>query len=270
MPANLPREWFLVEEQLREARTIEEKIKLLKKLISLTPKHKGTENLLAQLRKRLSKLKKEKESKAKRKSRASELTIEKRGAAQICVIGLANSGKSALLKALTGKGIEVSEIPYTTKKPEVAMATYEDVQLQLIEIPSTFESYTFGILNNCDFIIALVDITQDIDYQKKFLEKLLKERNLLQKSLFVFSKIDLNKKFKGISCFDKSSLKNLLDTIWRKLNLIRVYPKPVGKKPEEKPLTLPKGSTVRDFTKFIHKDFLKNFQVCENFRFFSI
>ena len=59
MPANLPAKWYVLNEKIKEARDLEEKVELLKKLISITPRHKGTENLLADLRKRLSRLKKE-------------------------------------------------------------------------------------------------------------------------------------------------------------------------------------------------------------------
>ncbi len=247
MPANLPREWFLIEEKFREEKDIRRKIELLKQLIAITPKHKGTENLLANLRKRLAKLRKE--SKKKKGGKRKEFSIEKRGAAQICVIGLTNSGKSSLLKALSGKEIEISDLPFTTKKPEIRMVNYKDVQLQFIEIPSTFDSYLFGILNNCDLILALLDSTEDVNYQKGFIESILNPK-LLSKTIFVVNKIDkrnVDCNFLKISALSSFNLDKLLEVIWKKLNLIRVYAKPPGKKPEKIPVTLPASSTIKDF-----------------------
>jgi hypothetical protein len=45
MPTNLPREWSLIENEYREAKSLDEKIETLKRLISATPKNKATENL---------------------------------------------------------------------------------------------------------------------------------------------------------------------------------------------------------------------------------
>ncbi|OYT42775.1 MAG: hypothetical protein B6U78_00020 [Candidatus Aenigmarchaeota archaeon ex4484_224] len=266
MPINAPIEYYKAEEKYLKAKTIDEKIAALEEMIRLLPKHKGTENLLAQLRKRLAKLKKQKEQKKKvgKSSKAKELTVEKEGSAQVCIIGYPNSGKSSLLKSLTNKEIEISEIPYTTKKPEVAMLDYENVKIQLVEIPSTFEPYTFGILNNCDLIVCLLDSTSDINEQKKFFEEMLSKRNLLKKTIFVISKDDSNK-FRGISIKRKESLEKLKEKIWNSLNLIRVYPKPINKKPEKTPITLPKGSKVKDFVEKLGYTFIKNFKFARIF-----
>jgi len=43
------------------------------------------------------------------------------------------------------------------------------------------------------------------------------------------------------------------------LEIIRVYSKPPGKKPDlERPFVLPKGSTVEDMAAKVHRDFLHN------------
>ena len=48
--------------------------------------------------------------------------------------------------------------------------------------------------------------------------------------------------------------------IWKVLDLIRVYCKEPGKKPEKKALVLEKGSTVEDAAEKVHKDFVKYFK----------
>lgn len=68
MPINATAEYYLAEKRYLDARTKEEKIAALEEMIRQLPKHKGTENLLAQLRKRLAKLKHEGKKGPKKKS----------------------------------------------------------------------------------------------------------------------------------------------------------------------------------------------------------
>ena len=60
-------------------------------------------------------------------------------------MGLTNSGKSTLLNKLTGAKTMVADYPYTTTKPTVGMMVFEDVQIQLVEIPSTFDPDVMSI-----------------------------------------------------------------------------------------------------------------------------
>jgi len=177
MPINAGPEYFLAEKKYLEARTREERIEALKEMIRTIPKHKGTERQLALLRKRLAKLKSQKSVKAKSRPRFS---IRKLGAAQVCIIGLTNSGKSSLLKALTRKEVEIADYPYTTKEPNVGMMPFGDVQVQLIEIPSTFSSESMSFLYTCDEIVALLD-AKNPDRQKEKLTRILKQRKLSNK-----------------------------------------------------------------------------------------
>ena len=57
MPANLPPEYFEVERRYREAKAPAEKVKALEEMLAVIPKHKGTDKLRADFRRRLSKLK---------------------------------------------------------------------------------------------------------------------------------------------------------------------------------------------------------------------
>lgn len=57
---NAPIEYYLLQEKLNKARTKEEKIAIIEEMIKTIPKHKGTENELIILTKRLAKLKSEK------------------------------------------------------------------------------------------------------------------------------------------------------------------------------------------------------------------
>lgn len=265
MPINAGPEYFLAEKKYLEARTREEKIKYLEEMIRLLPKHKGVHNILAQLKKRLSTLKKETKTKASAKSRFS---VKKEGAGQVCIIGLTNSGKSSLLHALSGVDVEIADYPYTTKKPKVAMMQHGDVQIQLIEVPSTFNSDFVSILHTCDLILVLLDATQDIYKQLEEITEILENNGLEKNKLsIVVNKNDLQKPqgVLSVSAKEKIGLEELKERIWFELELIRVYTKSPGKQKVAPPLTLPKGSTVRDVAKSVHKDFLKSFKFARVF-----
>jgi hypothetical protein len=82
-------------------------------------------NDIADLRRKLAKLKEEAQSRKGATKRDSAFRIPKAGAGQAVVIGPANVGKSALVAALTGADAEVSPIPNTTWEPLPAMMPVE-------------------------------------------------------------------------------------------------------------------------------------------------
>ncbi|MEM2005636.1 MAG: GTP-binding protein, partial [Zestosphaera sp.] len=102
MPTNLPAEAKAKWVKYLEARTTEEKIEALEEFLSAVPKHKGTENLVAWSRRKLSELRKElEERRVRRGGGGPTFFIEKEGAAQVVVLGFPSSGKSSVLRALT-------------------------------------------------------------------------------------------------------------------------------------------------------------------------
>ena len=84
------------------------------------------------------------------------------------------------------------------------------------------------------------------------------------KAIFVFNSSNSNvmDNFDFVlNDFGDNEIGKLKDIIWKKLGLIKVYTKEIGKKPMfDKPITLKKGSTVKDLAKGIHKDFVKKFK----------
>jgi len=173
MPANLPPEYFKAEERYLRSRTLEERISATEELIRVTPKHKGTEKLLKTLRRRLAKLRRELRDAQERKTGRGggpSFAVRKEGAAQVALVGLPNSGKSELLRKLTGARPEVADYPFTTREPVPGMMQFEDVQIQLVEVPAVVEGSSIGrglgaqplsAARNADAIALVVDVSAD-------------------------------------------------------------------------------------------------------------
>jgi ribosome-interacting GTPase 1 len=167
MPANLPAEAEKALAKYQAARTIEEKIRALEEALSLIPDHKGTEKLRGRIKRRIAELRREAERKASlRAVRRDYFHVPKEGAAQVVLIGAANSGKSSLLRALTNAKPQVSGYPLTTTMPVPGMMLYNDVEIQLVELPAIltedleetqFTNRSIGFSKNADLIVIVLD-----------------------------------------------------------------------------------------------------------------
>ncbi len=173
MPTNLTAEAKAKWVKYLEARTTEERIEALEEFLSAIPKHKGTENLVAWTRRKLSELRRElEERKVKRGGGSGPLFfIEKEGAAQVVILGFPSSGKSSILRALTNARPEVGQVPFTTKFPVPGMMLFEDVQIQLIDTPAFAEGISkgsirwgtklLGLARNADGLLLVLDSTSE-------------------------------------------------------------------------------------------------------------
>ncbi len=173
MPTNLPPEYFKAEERYLQARTLEERILATEELIRVAPKHKGTEKLLKTLKQRLAKLRRELQEKRESKvgrGGGPSFAVKKEGAAQVALVGLPNSGKSWLLRRLTSANPEVADYPFTTREPVPGMMQFEDVQVQLVEVPAIVEGSSLGkglgaqplsAARNADVIALVIDASAD-------------------------------------------------------------------------------------------------------------
>ncbi|MFW9924235.1 MAG: GTPase, partial [Candidatus Thorarchaeota archaeon] len=173
MSTNLSPEAKMAEQEYLEANTIEEKIVKLERFIALIPKHKATEKMVARLRSSLVKLKTEQEDRIKRlKSlmKGPSWVIAKDGDAQVSLVGIANSGKSLLLKVLTGANVKVGDYPYTTEKPEPGVLDCAGAIIQMIDLPSIYTNIRieskngpmlFSQIRAADLIILVIDLSED-------------------------------------------------------------------------------------------------------------
>ena len=128
MPANLTPQYHAAEEKFKRAGTAEEKMKALQEMMAVIPKHKGTEKLQADIRKRIARLKEE-GAKKKQTRGFNPFGVEKQGAGQVVLVGYPNSGKSALVGALSRAKVKVADYPYTTTLPVTGMMPYQDTYI---------------------------------------------------------------------------------------------------------------------------------------------
>jgi hypothetical protein len=142
MPANLTPQYIKAEKEFKAAKTIEEKIACMENMLALIPKHKGTDHMQADLKRRLAQLRREQlEGRPAGKRAAPVYKIEKGGAGQVILLGPPNAGKSQLLKSLTNATVAVAEYPFTTQVPQPGMVRFEDIQIQLVDTPAVTEDY---------------------------------------------------------------------------------------------------------------------------------
>jgi len=295
MPTNLPPEYYQVDKRYRAAETTGEKIVLLEELLSTIPKHKGTEHLRGDLKARLARLKTEKQSKKSNPHHASSFHIAREGAGQVAIIGAANSGKSALLRALTHAEPQVSEIPFTTWEPLPGMMLAQSVPIQLVDTPALdrehVEPELFDLLRRADIILLLLDLQgdplQQFEDAMRLLEEnriapvLLKpdgapdERLVYRPLLLVGTKCDdpaadldcqtldellgLQWPVLPVSALAGRNLELLQQAILAQLDVIRVYARPPGKEPDlSAPFILKAGSSIEDLAAKVHKDFVQH------------
>src|SRR6185503_9917999 len=164
MPANLTPQYMDAEKRFKQAQTVQDKIAALEEMMATIPKHKGTEKLQAELKKKMSALRKESEQ-SKKGGRRESFVVEHEGARQLALVGAPNAGKSQLIRALTHATPEVADYPYTTRTPIPGMMIFENVRLQLVDLPPISPEYTESwvaqVIRNADAVLWIVDLADD-------------------------------------------------------------------------------------------------------------
>lgn len=264
MPINASHEYFEAEKKYLNAQNLEDKIFFLEEMIRTAPKHKGSENLLAELRTRLKKFR-EKNEKARKKS--GKQGIRKEGF-QFVLVGVTNSGKSSLLGKITNANPKVGEFPFTTKNPELGTFLYEGVSAQVVDIPSVgSEDFDIGIVHTADCLLVVFSDFEELEILKEVLSRNKGKR------IFVFNKADLlddnelrkinarlrSKRLNGVvvSCSSRIGLDNLKEKMFNEMGVVRIFTKEPGRPKTNKPIVLKEGSKVRDVAEGILKGFSK-------------
>ncbi|MDK2373005.1 MAG: TGS domain-containing protein [Candidatus Korarchaeota archaeon] len=187
MPTNIPPEAQAKWEEYSKAKTPEEKLQKLKEFYALIPKHKGTEKMEKFIKRRMAELREEIERRrTSKKSRGPSLMVEKRGAAQMVLIGFTNSGRSTILSTLTNARVEISPNPFTTIRPVEGMMEFKGAQIQIVEAPPIIPQAQGGPTNlsvalagNADVLGIIVSSTDDPIIQLDELVSLLESRGIV-------------------------------------------------------------------------------------------
>ena len=279
MPANLPPQYFEAEKKFRSAKSAADKVTALEEMLAIMPKHKGTDHLRADLRRKIARLTQAAEKKAA--TQRASMLIEKEGAAQVAVVGLPNAGKSPLVSSVTNASPTVAEYPLTTHSATPGMMVFENIQIQLIDTPPLTEQsidwWLPHMLRRADALLIVVDLGDAPLSQIEAVFAELENRKVAAlgnevKTLIVGNKLDLahadenysalKDKYQGqlpviaVSAREGVGLEELKRAIYQVLDIIRVYTKAPGQKPDlADPIILERGSTVADAAASVHKDF---------------
>jgi ribosome-interacting GTPase 1 len=294
MPANLPPQYHKAEDDYRRAGSPAERLEALREMFRLLPKHKGTEKLQSDLKQKISRARDEIEGArhAGKKAGVSH-RVPHEGAGQVVFVGGPNAGKSALLAALTNARPEVAPYPFTTRAPQPGIMRWEDVPVQLIDLPpispDVFEPWVASVIRSADAAILVVDLASDevLDAAEAVLARLGQVHTELVGELPYDVEDEAVRHLKALVAANKADAEGAADRLevvreWAAgrlpvcavsaqrgegldalrrdsydlLGVMRIYTKVPGKPADRsKPFTVPFGSTVLDLAREVHRDF---------------
>lgn len=298
MPANLTPQYFEAEKRYRAATTPQEKVEALEEMLAVMPKHKGTDKLRAELRTRIAKFSAEAQRRPLVGKKGSQMyRVVREGAAQVMLVGPTNSGKSELVAALTDTSPAVAAYPFTTQLPGPAMMKFENIQVQLVDMPAIdapqVHAWLGSTLRSADLLMIVLDLTSDpVEQFENIRQRLLHFRIQVgegpdetdfrvvrRKALVVGNKLDiegsegncrkLGTSLQGlpvicVSALGGERIEEVPGRLYDTLEVIRVYTKAPGQKADlGEPVVMPKGSTIEDVAETVHKDFVRKLKYAQ-------
>ncbi len=208
MSSNISPEAEAAYQKYLDASSLDEKIKRLEEFLSLVPKHKATENIVALNKSRLAKLKRQQEEQKKRlKSigKKSPFSIKREGIQVILISDYHTPGvgKTSILNYLTGAA--KNKIGKFTPIPEIGIYKYRKIRFQFVDMPSLMEGASTGVGNGkeilsqirtADLLILCVDLSRNIHIQMNLLLDELTKADIrinIQPPLLTIEKAGSNK-----------------------------------------------------------------------------
>ena len=295
MPANLTPQYQQAEDAFKAAMTDDERLRALEEMLKNIPKHKGTEKMQADIKKRISKLRTAmSEGGGRKQGKVDPYRVAREGAAQVFIMGPPNSGKSSMVGWLTNAKVVIAPYPYSTTVPISGMMGYEDISIQLVDTPPVLiddpQPALFSNARLADELIVAIDAADfdSMDAMERIIG-LLKERKVLVEArdsygagitadrlIIAANKCDLpearenaemlRELMQGFNILECSAvtgqgLHELTVEVFRRAEIARVYAKPPGGRLERKePFIVRKGSTVEDVAEAIHRDIRAGFK----------
>jgi ribosome-interacting GTPase 1 len=293
MAANLTPQYLEAEAKYRAARTPEEKLAALEEMWRELPKHKSSEKIQADLKKKLSAARKALQQGGKKVSgKPDPFAIPKSGAGQIALIGTPNVGKSSIAGGLTNAHVKITDYPFATALPVPGMVPFEDIQIQLIDTPPVTAEHIPtglpGLWHAADALIVVADLSSDslLEDTETCLSHLAerhieladgpRERPYEAEAAFkvpgfvLANKTDvagagdnlemLRELFGGrvriepLSTRDAQQMAQLPELLFRLIRVLRIYAKPPGRKPDlDEPFVLPVGSDVHELARKVYR-----------------
>ena len=297
MPANLTPQYFKAEERYKAAKQDRERLAALREMLSVMPKHKGTEKLQADLKKRIAQIKL-RSGKKSGAHHAATHHVERSGAAQVVLVGPANSGKSRFVADLTHASPEVAPFPFTTWTPTPGILEFEKMPIQVVDVPPLtaehVEPWMVNLLRDADALLILLSANSDevLDHWEMVTSTLERLKIHLDppppedareiggrwpKHLVAVNKVDRpdasdrielleeivgSEKMMRFSLETKDGLDELLAELVRVLDLVRVFTKePHQEIDDGAPFVVRRGSTVEDVARQIHKELAEHIKL---------
>ena len=300
MPTNVTPEYKRAEAAFREAKSLDEKVVRLEDMISLLPKHKGTDHLLADLKKKLSNLRSQLEEGVKKSGRSRYAEITREGAAQVVLVGPPNCGKSSFVRSLSHAHPEVGDYPFTTSTMTPGMIPYEDILIELIDTPPVTADYMhgqlLGLVRAADGIALVADLSSDSliedtettfqvfsNRHVEFVREIGQNNRDSIPAVVFANKMDAPDSEERFDLLHEM-IADRLDIVkttaespvaesmiprylFNWLEITRVYTKTPGEKAKlEKPYTLFSGDTVGDLCRLVHQDFYEKLHLAKLWR----
>jgi ribosome-interacting GTPase 1 len=294
MAVNLPPHYHDAEARYKKAQTSEDKLAALKEMWVLLPKHKASEKVQADLKTKISELTDQIEQTklGPRKAAPGTYKFPRQGAGQVVFLGPPNAGKSLLMTKLTKATPAVAPYPFTTREPIPGMMDFEDVRIQLIDLPpitaDAYEHFITDITRSADAALLFLDLADDdgpaatqaaIDRLRLARRELVPPGSPPTDDPTVYAlpailvankrddeaadlRLELDREALGlplpwqvISAERGEGIAELRKAIYDALGVMRIYTKQPGKPADmTSPFTPPIGSTVAELAGRVHRD----------------
>ena len=213
--------------------------------------------------------------KSKQAHRDDTYRVEKEGARQLCLVGLPNTGKSALFMSLTGKYSRQGEYSFTTLAPVAGLITWKDAKLQIIDLPGlplsldhkkSVDIKLLDYIRGQSYLVWVVGLDADPISQFNAIRSAVGDSSH-RRVVVVGTKADIAssehaERFMNavqgytsviVSAAGGENIESMKDLLYQQSGLLRIFLRVPGEKHMD-PIHVDVGSTVRTVINTLHRD----------------